>query len=87
MKEADFKNQTQIYVPLANVTNHEECNKCVYPLSRGQVKKSAIKGYAPVKKGYIKKGRIKVYLFVKERADHQRCNKSVYTLNKGWLIS
>ena len=86
MKEADFKNQTQIYVPLANVTNHEECNKFAYPLSRGQIKKSAMKGYAPVKNGYIKKGRIKVYLFVKKRADHQRCNKSVYTLNKG-LVS
>ena len=74
MKEADFKNQTQIYVPLANVTNHEECNKFAYPLSRGQIKKSAMKGYAPVNNGYIKKGRIKVYLFVKKRADHQRCN-------------
>ena len=86
MKEADFKSLIQIYVPLANVTNYEECNKFAYPLSRGQVKKSAMKVYAPVKKGYIKKGRIKVYLFVKKRADHQRCNKSVYTLNKG-LVS
>ena len=74
MKEADFKSLIQIYVPLANVTNYEECNKFAYPLSRGQVKKSAMKVYAPVKKGYIKKGRIKVYLFVKKRADHQRCN-------------
>ena len=48
MKEADFKSLIQIYVPLANVTNYEECNKFAYPLSRGQVKKSAMKWYAPV---------------------------------------
>ena len=65
MKEADFKSLIQIYVPLANVTNYEECNKFAYPLSRGQVKKSAMKGYAPVKKGYIKKGRKKCICSIK----------------------
>ena len=51
-----------MYVSLTNVTNHKECNKFVYPLSKGQVKKSEMKEYAHVKREYIKKGREKSIL-------------------------